>query len=417
MKLFGYNIRKDIQETPLQTRGTPTTLDKLADIIIAQKWANNLNSLSFTSESNLWDIFNICAPLATVITKRGEFCCAGNFKVVDKKGNEILNDPLLDKLQKPNDLQTRNEFIKSVVTFASLYGFTHVYNRQIEDSIAYKNDVETAQIYALNYAFDRLQSTQNIGMFTDKSTIIIDYTENEIRFTIKDGDFVTVVDAFNDTAITGHSRVKSILQECNNIIKVRQSENAIISRPGGIGIIGSDSTGAVSQVMTPGELDAVNKKLNTLHGLVPGQSAWHVTTANIKATDLLKAYSDFGFDKCFDSNEASIVKAFNMPLGVYSSKTSTYENLQQEIRQYIEFECVPLMDNICNSLTHFFGYNKTSNKLIYDFSESSFFKKDENQEALTFSNLATGISSMILAKVITPEQGRQILIDYGIIKL
>lgn len=403
MKIFGKNYFE--KETPLQKReSSHLTMEDIRLLKLESHVSQNLaNLLNVYTENNYWNLYRKCQPLATVVNKRASFALAGKFKVIDiKSGKVIENDPLIEKLETPNNIQTKSEFLKSIITFASLFGYCHVYNNS--QSVIFAKDVENAELFALNPEFETVTVKKHNGMFAKISDYNIMYQNQYIDKTIEIDRISTVIDTISENPIQGYSRVSEIKQECSNIIKTRESENVIISRPGGVGLIVNDSTGQISTELTKAEKTEIENELNANYGVAKGKSAWVVSNANLKMINLLQPYENFGFKESFDSNELSIVKTFNMPLEIYSNNKSTYENIDKALKMYIEFEIQPLMDNICISISEMFDYQKKGKKIICDFSEASFFQKDKISESQTLVNLASAFEKLTVNGQITKDE-------------
>lgn len=341
--------------------------------------------------------------LNNVIGKIGK--TFSNAEFVDEDGKESA---LLNKLNNPNDKQSKEEFLKEFAIFLLSSGWTIVWKK-------YKSfgNFDTMELININPDCDNTE--------VRKETIITEIDGKDE--TINKRDLIFFYDIRkNIENDKGYSRIKPLRSQVRNI------EDAQIAK--GIQIVNSGVT-----LISPKAENRNNMDMGLETPVIPNINPTGFKTQKDDLEEKLNSrtignrivFSNKGVDgynlseslvglKFYDMVEPDILAiydAFNFPpeLSPYG-KNSKYENRPAAEVTLIENEILPLANSFVKSMESEFP-NKGNVRVSYDHLSSVAVTK--NQVHDTNSKIAKTYVELVNANIITPQQANTILTNEGIL--
>ena len=360
--------------------------------------------------------------LNAVINKRASYLCNARFKVVNvNTGRDIKNDKLLTKLENPNSFQSRNELLKSFAIFCSCYGTSYVSG--VSEAVGFEKNLDYGQLVSL-MPENIIINQRQISLFNYDYTISYnDFgKENKIDkencYPIFDTTTGITQQGYLQNIVgmmSGVSRCQSLktnIQTLNDAFKAR---GIIAQTPGGLWMVSANPSANDLIGFSKTEKQSVEKNLSETYGVSKAKAQLISTSAAVVATKLSIPYVELGLDPIIAGETDVVLSVFNMPKDLFTSKASSSlspDSLTAVEVAYYQDEITPLADNICNTISEFYGYNKLGKKLVATFDHLPIFQENLKSKATVLLQVANSISKLT---DLTPEQRMQILVNYNII--
>lgn len=283
-------------------------------------------------------------------------------------GEYITDHPLIDFLEKPNPYQSRQDFIKSLITFYSIYGPGYIYANKNVGINDYERqsllvlDNEFLQIKEnVNWIYGLLSQPKNKGQVDEQNQPKLKYVNPKNRQKDWTLDFDKLLPIFDTTLTTSslicESRLKSLIYPISNIQTAFESKNTLLSNPGGIGIVSSDTSDANGRIsLTPAEHEQMERDMNTKNGTRFGMNALRLSRTPIKYQATAPKIRDLMLDEGIMKDALVIFGQFGLPKELYAAlaEGSTFENQKEAFRRYIQGDGQVIADNIASTLNSFF---------------------------------------------------------------
>lgn len=216
--------------------------------------------------------------LNIIISKKAEMFSNMTVRHVDKNGDDIKNSDILKLLDKPNPLQTWQEFIYEFSVLDSIYSNNFIYkNKSAIDALprvlfclpssAMKINL-TGKIYRQNSLEGIIESYKL--MFDD-----VPFLPNEI---------IQISQGIKPNMISANSRIESHQMPLSNIVACLKAFNQITTEKGANGLIVSDLKGSTNNSLPFDEKEQsrVNKHYKDTHSLDSEGGSIIVSTNQLK---------------------------------------------------------------------------------------------------------------------------------------
>ena len=311
----------------------------------------------------------------------------------DEPAQRTLIDPLVDFLERPNPYQNRQDFIKSLVTFLSIYGTGNMYaNRLVgstnleKQSLILLNNENTFVGQNKDWIFSMLSEVNDKSKISKDNEPVVKYRDVRNPSVVRRLEFSQFLPIF-DTPLTlnplqSDSRMKAILYPISNTQTAFESKNTLLSNPSGIGIVSSDSSDANGRIpFTPTEQEEAEKDLNLKNGTRTGQNAVRLVRNPVKFQNTAPKFKDMALDESVMNDGLLIFGQYGLPKELYVAlaKGSTFENQREAFKRYMQNDGQVLADNIAATLNNF--YKPTKGKLIASCDHLPVMQEDEKKRA------------------------------------
>lgn len=292
------------------------------------------------------------------INERAKAVAQFKFYTLNQDGTRNYNDPIVQKLNKPNDYQTGNEFLRQSVINMSIYGVTYPYiNRKVTLSSIKNSEIILIDNFNLEYKIKG-------NYFFNK----LNFTDNEVKVWYKISDNVkelyydSLLPIYDTPPINNpfdvHSRLKPLQYIVSNIQTLLESKNTILSNPGGIGVFTSmakDANGTIT--LTPKEREQAEKELSKRYGTRGGQSANQLLSTPTNFLRTSPKIDEFKFNENFTNDSLVIFGAFGLPKELFTAlqEGSTFENQSQAYKRFLESEGQSIADQHAQTFGTYYG--------------------------------------------------------------
>jgi len=327
----------------------------------------------------------------TAISERAKAISTCRFKIKTEDG-DLINNELTEKLNKPNQYLARNEFLYQLMTYKGIWGTGYLYiNRlrassRIEDISLLNlptNQISFSDKKYNNFKFDYLLKLLKFDKEDDLKIYYnaLDITEN------KELNKDLLLPFFDTTIFTNpyfsESKLEALQYAVSNIQAALESQNTILSNPGGMGMLVPDTKDAsgVAVSLRDEEKEKIEKQLQQDYGTKSNQRNIRVLNSPTKWIDTMVDASKLKYSETIISNALLIFGAYGLPKELLTAMTqgSTFENQKTAYKNYIQTTAQTEADSIANSLDVVFP--SSEGNLIADFSHLPIMQEDEKERA------------------------------------
>jgi len=402
--------------TPLQNLGRFFGFGK--DRYIKTAWLNHNQILNgktpqwVSINDNEVELFNTTAELQAVIMKKASMYSNGVFKHYQIQGSKIVDlgqTELIKKLENPNPLQSRNEWLQEEMIHSSVFGNSFLYNLK-----AFKSQEVPTCIYVLPANKMKVIPTGKIWQQTKLDGIIshyelINYNGNVERFETMDVIHSKIQNA--DNPIIGASPFYALQMEISNIRGAKGFRNVLINEHGAIGIISSgnkDNSGGVP--LTADERKKVEKQYGKDYGLGDKQSKVLITSATLNWQPMVFPTKDLMLFEEISADFMSIINAYGLNDNLFSKeKGSTFANMEEGKKSAYQDTIIPYADDFTYKLSQYLKLDTKNEFLALDYSHIECLQANEEMNSQILERKANAISTLTnvgytkeeLAKIIT----------------
>jgi len=348
----------------------------------------------------------------------------GRFKVVDDKGNEYPNEPILALLKSPNWFQAGKEFIKQTTIFHEVYGNEYLYGyfgvgMKFTDSKALFTlppNLIKSEYQEKTSFFVHSKTPDGVKYYLKKPG---EYKETEIpaeQIIHLNDNRVTIKSANDKNILNGESKLKALAAPINNIRMAYESRGIVLKYRGANGAWvtkGKDGIGAPMPLdqKEKNEFQEALRGYGTLEGqhqdiITNADMAWVQRGSNNPQNLGLFQETEESFNKILDS--------FGTPSEIFvRQKGATFENQRIAERGMYVRTIIPEANERCMALNAEF-YPDGKKKLIQDFSHLEIFQDDLKKRADALTSVVNALSKMLQDGAIGIEEYKEELKKYGI---
>jgi hypothetical protein len=361
---------------------------------------NQKEILIDTSPGSLMNVAMNIPHLNTVISTGAELFSLMKIRHVDKAGEEIENSEVLKFLDKPNPLQTMDQYLYE------FYVLNSVYSKTFQNKIQ-KLSFEKipSAMWVLPSGMMRINATGKIYRQSRIEDIIVNYEMIGESQPFEVSSVIYMAEGIGHTPLNPVSRIEALQIPLSNIIAALKSYNIIITERGMIGFLSPDVGSKDSDGMIPfdsKEADRFREEYQRKYSL---DSSGHValTTNSMKWVPMTFPTSDLMLFEGMEEAFASICAAFRHDRDMYPSvKGATFENKSAGQRMTIQNALQPLADKLMEQLTYHL-IEKPGEKLIACYDHLPCMQVDELKKAQTKLSKIQGLSLALRDNVIDAE--------------
>jgi len=331
--------------------------------------------------------------LNNVFNKIGAKLSSANFI------SENVNSELLDKINNPNESQSKEEFLKEFTSFILSAGWTAIYKK-------YKS-------------FGNFSTMELINLDPDKTELgdkeLITEIDDEV-LKLKYSDVIMFYDTVKGKDKRGYSRITPLRTQVNNIrdaqlakgIQIENSGTTIVS-PKQVAAGGNIDEGlnALVPVEMGGGLRTQKQEMEERFQSRGLSNRIIVSSKGLDAKNLSAELNTVKFYEIVETDILAIYDAYSFPIELSPyGKNATFENKETAEVSLLENEVMPLAKNLVNSLNAEFP-TKTAIEPSFKHLNSMSIIEQRIQE--TNQRTIDQYKVLLEAEVITKEEFKKML--------
>jgi phage portal protein BeeE len=332
--------------------------------------------VSTTGNENI--IYQTNSVLRSVIDKKAHMFAMGKFKHYNKNGEAYEFSPLLDFLERPNVLQSGNEWLMQLKIQECLFGNEFIFKlkpSRISDT--------PQALYNLSPTFMVVHRTGKLFKQTDKKEIVKGYElmNSDViganKFEVNEVLHLKMPNP--DDPVMGLSPLKSIEKELSNINLALDYRNVIMGKRGAIGILSNsakDSDGGVPLSET--ERKRIQEEYLKNYGIGDNQSKVIMTNSALSWQPMSYPTKDLMLFEEIDANKLAIIDLYGLNANIFSSvKGSTFDNVRESEKLVYQDTIIPESKDFCFSLSQFLGLMDKGEWIEMSYEHLPIFQEDE----------------------------------------
>lgn len=321
-----------------------------------------LNSYALGQTGPVWintrepyNLYNAIPDLKTVVDRKCSMFSNMAILKQDIRTGEIVEDVELQKLiENPNITQSMNSWLRQYKLQEQIYGNQFIYKNKPSRLSKYPT-----ALWNVSARYVKPQLTGKLFDQTEMNGVISGYEYVEMgmtrTFNTEDVLFTKLNDI--DNPIIGQSPIEALKYPLSNIDAAYEYLNVISAKKGAIGMISSegnkDSMGSLP--MTDEQKAEIENGYTNSYGISNSQRKVMLTSAQVKWTPFSYPTKDLLLLEQMDTYKQVIVDFFGLNINIFSSKSSTYENVKNSILLCYQDTIIPEADQFMQSLTPFIG--------------------------------------------------------------
>lgn len=343
--------------------------------------------------------FNLCPPLKAIIGKRAKAFNSGEIKVVRpgelKKATGAVANSIRSLLNKPNPLQTQNQFFAQQNHYIDIFGYCPVLKVRpsgMEDEISaiwnippWLFDIEYTRKLWQQSTIDEIYS----AYFIEWNGLRTPIPKKDLMFIFDDG-----IGTECDTNLTiPDSRLVSLEYPVSNIIAAYKSRNTLITKRGAIGILSNESEDDSGSVpLRAGEKEVLQRDFSK-YGIVGQPYQVIVTDAKLKWQQMGFPTRDLLLFEEIQDSTNQLCNAYGYPSGMISQiQQTTFNNKATDRRDFIENTIIPENDSRFEQLTRGLVPETESMLIVRDYSQVTVLQEDTKLAAESRKSLNDALS-------------------------
>jgi hypothetical protein len=319
-----------------------------------------LENGGFSNSTKYLDISLTNPVLLAIIALRCKIYSQMKITHLDSAGKPIENSPILQLFKQPNYFQSQEDFLFQQMWFLSATGTNYTYRINALS--------QTKSIYNLLPSEIELNDVHKVNSFISTKAELKAYGDRKIKYKL-DGqsfdiaikDLIPTYDLANgltcNSLMSSPSRLKGISKTIENIEENLLSKNVNLKMSQKY-LMASQGDGNEAQIQQEDRKDILTK--------VSAKSLL-ITNANIKAQHLVSDMKRLFLDEQFTSDALTCLLAFDMSkdvLNYFSNGSSTYENKEKAMLDYVQNSIQTDANNTMNSFASSFGLIDKGESLV-----------------------------------------------------
>lgn len=377
---------------------------------ISPLYLSNIANLNLSRQTEYVSIsgneemyYNTTPELKIVIDRLALMFSNGVFKVIDKNGEEVENDPALDLLENPNVVQSRNEFLFQWWVQRCLYPGTFMYQLK-----GFESQQLPSALWNLSPSLMQVKRTGKIWKQTNIEGIISEYVMcyNDTKTeSFKPNEIISFSSVSANDPIMGESPLHGIRMPLSNIRAAYGYRNLILTKRGALGVWSSDSKDSTGTVtLNPKEKKEMEESLLRQYGIFDEQIPINISGKSMKFTPATFPTKDLLLFEEVDANKGAIIDFYGANKNMFSmDKSSTFTNVEMAEKNCYQDTIIPTADDFTNNISKRFGYLDQGKRIILDYSHIPTMQTDESEAAKVHETKARAYSTLIASGMAEPE--------------
>lgn len=284
---------------------------------------------------------------------------ASYLSVVEFNVDGNTEHPLVVKLNKPNQYQTKEDFLSEFIWYKLAYGYVYHYTKGV---VGFSNDIERTSFYNLkaskidfgtNFKTPINQKEKDFK----RTGFIYDPNGEKISLTFKDVLRYHDLPTIGDDYATSPSRLDSHKEAISNIKQAFEAKNIIIGS-NGREMFSNGSAGSTQVLpINQDEKDDIENKLINSYGLGGGKRRGMVVNSNVQWKSLHIPFKELGLDESVIKDATMLLRANNIsPEQIsYADKQPKYENRELAELTFVTRIMQPIANDLAKTIGSRFG--------------------------------------------------------------
>jgi phage portal protein BeeE len=304
---------------------------------------------------------------------------------------EVISHPVLSLLQKPNHLQTKNEFQVQGVSFKKIYGNNYKYIAFPFGLNAgnYERWVSSCSMWNLPPDLIEIQVSKKTDVSFFDQRNMLDIVESfkfcnvNLNKDILDRIVIqndTTLDFHGTKFVLGQSRIDNILLPLSNLKAAYENRNVLLNRKGlPLGLLTGDSgkDGITSIPLLNEEKQAIQNQLNRQYGMSSGQWKAIVTQASLSWTPMSLPIKDMLIEEGHKLDKIAICDQYQFPILLLNELSgSTFSNMGEAHKLLYNNVILPDFEADVESTNDLLKTRENGYEIAADFSKIEALQSD-----------------------------------------
>lgn len=349
---------------------------------------------------------NRCSVLSSVIIKKVNAIKNANFWVKDASGNDVNKPKELERMLRPNPLQTLRDFIGQVEYYTQVHGQAYICR------IASEGMPGDFDIYTLpNGKVQKVTHINSGRLPFDPDYDVISYcvSVGGITLTIDRDDMFIVRDVGGNAGgnAGGNSRMVPLQNSINTFVASYESVQELMVNRGMLGIISLTSD---DDILKNQNIPITKDELRTLreaikhYGTMSDQMKHMVTPFRASYTPVSSNIVDLGLTDVQRNCRKDIADQYQVPSVLLDVENTPYANTSEAKKILYNDAIIPEADHIMDTLNRIYGYKDFRVAATYDHLE--FYQEAKRQQASGASAFSAQLIRMMDAGILSQSEVR-----------
>lgn len=352
-----------------------------------------------------FEVYETTATLQTIIGRKAQMKSNGIWKhwefAQDGNHKELFGTPLLERLDNPNPLQSKDEWLMEMSIHRDIAGAAFIY--KLDGSRL--SDVPAA-IWNILPQDMTVRTTGKIYQQTDINEIISSFTYDESgpAKRIYKADEILYRKLNNPlNQLTPLSPFVGLTMEISNIRAAMGYRNVILRKKGAIGIISGeskDSSGGVP--LGKKEKELIHDQYNSEYGLSDSQMQIFISSVPLKWQPMSYPTNELMLFEEVDANKKAVIDAYGMNENLFSveegqTMSDSGSRILEAERLVYQDKIIPESNDDARALSQYLGLTEEGQFLTLDYKHLPALKDDEKKKADILDKKSTSLERMVRA--------------------
>jgi hypothetical protein len=364
-----------------------------------------------TPEMQYW-AYCFCSPLAAVIDREAD--CDINGKPTFWKGEKETKNPAATRMRnlidKPNPMQTWEEFRGQQVVFKKMYGYCPVY-AMIPAGF---DPTYSSYLWNLNPYYAKPIPDKSFNYQKDNTPIKEwKITVNEKEYTLPSTAIFIVKDGYvnntNSELLLPLSKVIGLDFAISNICATMEADNVLLRKKGPLGFISHDpkpDNVAGYVPMNKTQKDEIQGDLSN-YGLTWSQFQYVVSKLPVRWNPISYNVRELMTKETCKAAIDMICDRYNYPAELMSGKDATYENRSAAEKYLYQNVIIPQSEKDMRNYNRFFQLDDYSLDMRCDYSKLPVLQEDVVKAGQADNYKAAAYLTLYQNDIITKNQYRE----------
>jgi len=368
-------------------------------------------------QDNEAEIYQTTGPLQTVINKKAMMKSAGIWRHFEVKPDGTTEDlgatPIIERLNNPNPLQSKDDFLKQFSIHRDVHGAAFQYallGSALEEApLAIWNILpQEISIKTSGLIYEQTDITKIIQGFIygEHTTAQKIYKADEILYRRLDNI---------DHPIFPASPLLGLTMEISNIRGAMGFRNVIIRKKGALGIISNDAADAEGTIpLSMIERERIEKEYQRSFGIADDQMQIIIANASLSWQPMTFPTKEMELFREVTEDVKVVIDRYGLNVNIFSIDNGT--SLSDSGSRILEGERLAYQDTIIpesnddtQALSDYLGLTEEGEFLLLDYSHLPALKDDEVKKSQIVERKARAFAILVGVEGFSPEDALQMV--------
>lgn len=305
----------------------------------------------FEGATSATKAFNMCPPLAAVITRKTQAYINGITTLLNTQKKEAAGadaKKILALLKNPNPLTSAKDFEAQMYMFIQLYGFCPVLPIYPAGFEQFKDASQASSLwiippYMISYKEKQTTMWYKAAKPSDiVEKLLIHYKDLKVEIDIDDLFIFKDFTPSFESAIFPGSRIRPLAMPINNVIGAYESRNELINYAGSQGVLTPTADGMGPLPLREGEKEQLQADFKRQYGIKRGQSRYIISPTPVDWKQMGRPTKDLMLFEEIIDDIMRICDAYNYPSPLLNSdKGPSVSNTKEFKAQVYQDAIIP----------------------------------------------------------------------------